>query len=123
MKKIWLLAALAALLGAAPLQAEEEEVKETKAPSSKQVSQEMAEVWCGKMEECDTKKEMSVKECQKILFASFKKGFGRLPKDKPLTIERSTLDQCKENISKGTCEGLKGAKSLPSCEFISLLGQ
>lgn len=122
MKKIWILAVLVALLGTAPLQAEDEK-EEVKPPSPKQVSQEMAQTWCGKMEECDPKKEMPVKECQKILFSSFKKGFDRIPKDKPLKIERATLDQCKENIGKGTCDALKGAKSLPSCEFISLLGQ
>ena len=123
MKKIWILAALALTFASNSIRAAEEEVKEVKTPSPKQVSQEMAETWCVKMDECDPKKEMSVKECQKILFSSFKKGFDKIPKEKPLKIERVTLDQCKENIAKGTCDSLKGARSLPSCEFISLLGQ
>ena len=120
MKKVWILAAIAACLGVTQVRAED---AEPKAPSPKQVSQEMAQAWCGKMEECDPKKEMPVKECQKILFGSFKKGYERLPKEKPLVVERSTLDQCKESIGNGTCDSLKGAKSLAGCEFISLLGQ
>ena len=119
MKNIWILALMALLLSPIAIRAEEEEVK---LPSPKQVSQEMAEVWCVKMDECAKTKEMTVKECQKILFSSFKKGFDRLPKDKPVKVERNVLDQCKETISQGTCESLKGAKALPSCEFISLLG-
>ncbi len=129
MRKILTLALLIMLLGflgALPLRAEEEKApaaSEAKGLTSKQVSLEMAEVWCAKMEQCAPDKSMSVKECQKILFKSFKTGFDRQPKDKPIQLERAGFDQCKTNVAKGTCEGLKGAKALPGCEFISLLGQ
>jgi hypothetical protein len=129
MRKILTLALLIVLLGflgTLPLRAEQEAAPaaaEPKALTSKQVSQEMAEVWCAKMEQCAQEKSMSVKECQKILFKSFKTGFDRQPKDKPIQLERAGFDQCKTNVAKGTCEGLKGAKALPGCEFISLLGQ
>ena len=131
MRKILILTVFLTFIGAIPLHASEEaSPSEDKAVSSdpkaltpKQVSQEMAELWCAKMEQCSQDKSMSVKECQKILFKSFKAGFDRQPKDKPLQLERAGFDQCKTNVAKGTCEGLKGAKALPGCEFISLLSQ
>ncbi len=124
MRKILTLALLLSFFGALPLRAEEEAAPaEPKGLTSKQISQEMAEVWCAKMDQCAQEKSMSVKECQKILFKSFKAGFDRQPKDKPIQLERAGFDQCKTNVSKGSCEALKGAKSLPGCEFISLLGQ
>jgi len=124
MRKILTLALLLSFFGSLPLRAEEGPApSEPKALTSKQVSQEMAETWCAKMEECSKEKSMSVKECQKILFKSFKAGFDRQPKEKPIQLERGSFDMCKTNVTKGTCEGLKGAKILPGCEFISLLGQ
>lgn len=128
MRKILILALMLSFFGSQPLRAEEEvaaptEAKAAPALTPKQVSQEMAEVWCAKMEQCSQDKSMSVKECQKILFKSFKTGFDRQPKDRPIQLERPGFDQCKTNVAKGSCESLKGAKSLPGCEFISLLGQ
>jgi hypothetical protein len=124
MRKILTLALLLSFFGGLPLRAEEQAAPaEPKALNSKQISQEMAEVWCAKMEQCSQDKSMSLKECHKILFKSFKAGFDRQPKDKPIQLERSGFDQCKTNVAKGTCEGLKGAKALPGCEFISLLSQ
>jgi len=123
MRKIWILGVLVGTLCFGALRAEDGEVKDTKAPSPKQISQEMSEVWCAKMEECAKDKSMPVKECEKILFGSFKKGFDQLPKAQPLNLDRGTLDQCKESIGKGSCESLKGARTLPSCEFMSRLGQ
>lgn len=130
MRKILVLTVFLSFLGSLPLGAAEEKAApapaapaESKGLSSKIVSQEMAELWCSKMEQCSQDKSMSVKECQKILFKSFKAGFDRQPKDKPIQLEREGFDQCKANVSKGTCEGLKGAKSLPGCEFINLLSQ
>ncbi|MFO1464377.1 MAG: hypothetical protein U1F66_11445 [bacterium] len=122
MKKLWTLAVLTTLVLASGLHAEDKAPKEAKPPTPKQISQEMAETWCAKMDECAKEKSMSIKECQKILFSSFKRGFDRLPKEQPLNLERGTLDQCKESIGSGSCDSLKGAKALPSCEFISRLG-
>ena len=123
MKKVWALGALLGILMSNQAFSKDKEEGDAKLPTPKQVSSEMAEVWCAKMDECAKEKEMTVGECQKILFSSFKKGYDKIPKEQPLKVERSTLDQCKETVSKGTCESLKGSKSLPGCEFISLLGQ
>ncbi|HCU23931.1 MAG TPA: hypothetical protein DF383_02850, partial [Deltaproteobacteria bacterium] len=87
------------------------------------ISQEMAVAWCKKMEECAPDKSMTVKECEKILYKSFKEGFDRLPKEQPIQLEQATFEECKANVAKGTCDSLKTAKALPACEFIGLLGK
>ena len=98
------------------------EKKET-VPSPKEVSTAMADVWCKKMEECAKSNTMTVQECRKEMFKNFKTGFDNIPKDQKIEVSRQSMDQCVNNIEKGTCGGLKTAQSLPGCEFISQLGQ
>ncbi len=124
MKKIWILAVLTAMFCVGTARAEDnKEPKAAKLPNPKEISQEMAVAWCAKMDECAKDKSMGVKECERILVTSFKKGFDQLPKNQPLNLDRDTLDLCKDSIGKGSCESLKGAKSLNGCEFMSRLGQ
>lgn len=124
MKKIWILAVLAAMICASAVRAaDNKETKDAKLPSPKEISQEMAVAWCAKMDECSKDKSMGVKDCEKILVTSFKKGFDQLPKNQPLNLDRDTLDLCKDSIGKGTCDSLKGARSLNGCDFMSRLGQ
>jgi hypothetical protein len=106
-----------------PVTPKKEAKSENPGLSTKEISSQMADVWCQKMEECTQKKEMGVQECKKVLFKSFKEGFENISKTKPVDVNQETLSQCVANIKKDTCNSLKNAQSIPSCEFISLLNQ
>jgi hypothetical protein len=87
------------------------------------VSDQMADVWCGKLEECTTGKEMSSKECHKVLKKSFEDGFKNVPPGQKIEVKSSGLSQCSDSIKKNTCDSLKSAQTLPGCEFISQLNR
>ncbi len=89
----------------------------------KLVSEEMSVVWCQKMQECSQDKSMGLKECQKVLFKSFKTGFENLPKGQTVEVKREGFEVCKKNILEGTCDALKKAHVIPGCEFISVLNR
>lgn len=111
----------------ASAQAVEEKEKATPDPkeivSVKEVSQQMAEVWCTKLAECAPHQEMGPKECRKVLNKSFKEGFQNTAEGQKVEVTSGKLSQCAESIKKDTCGGLKSAQSLPGCDFISLLNR
>ena len=88
-----------------------------------EVSDQMAEVWCSKLTECTSDKEMGPKECRKVLKKSFEDGFKNVPQGQKLEVKSSGLSQCSESIKKNSCDALKSAQSLPGCEFISQLNR
>ncbi|MDX1386661.1 MAG: hypothetical protein R3257_03655 [bacterium] len=105
------------------------EKKEEAAPNPeaivpvKDVSQQMAEVWCSKLAECAPNQEMGPKECRKVLNKSFKQGFKRTAEGQKVEVSAGKLSQCSESIKKDTCSALKSAQTLPGCDFISLLNR
>jgi hypothetical protein len=88
-----------------------------------EVSEQMAETWCGKLAECTTSQEMGPKECRKVLKKSFQEGFKNVPEGLRIEVKSSGLSQCSENIKKNSCDSLKAAQTLPGCEFISQLNR
>lgn len=94
-----------------------------KTASINEVSEQMAEAWCLKLEECDSKSEMSGKECRKVLKKSFNQGFKNTLHGQKVAVTHDKLSQCSESIKKDTCGGLKQAQTLPGCDFISLLNR
>jgi hypothetical protein len=87
------------------------------------VSDQMADVWCSKLTECTSDKEMGPKECRKVLKKSFEDGFKNVPQGQKVEVKSSGLNQCSESIKKNTCDSLKSAQTLPGCEFISQLNR
>ena len=94
-----------------------------KLASVKQVSEKMADAWCLKLEECQTKGEMSDKECRKILKKSFNEGFKRPLNGQKVQVSRDKLSKCYDSIKQDSCGALKTAQNLPGCDFISLLNR
>lgn len=121
MKKIFLSTFL--LLFLTSLSAWAKDEAPPKGLTDKEVSTEMAEVWCQKMVECAKDSNIGPIECKKLMYKNFKTGFENVPKGQQVQVTRESLDQCVSNVKKTTCVGLKGAQTISGCEFISQLGQ
>lgn len=102
---------------------EETEKAEEKVLKTSQVSKQMAQVWCEKLEECTSGEEMGLKECRKVLKKSFQDGFKNAIEGQKVGVTQTKLSQCSASIKKDTCEALKKAQTLEGCEFISLLNR
>lgn len=117
---VW--AATQAPKSAAPQAATEGCAPDTPA-AIKEISGQMASIWCEKLAQCSPNSGMSAKECHKVLKKSFQDGFKNIPSGQKVEVDEAGLCQCVQSIRQDSCEALRHAQMLPGCGFIRLLNR